>query len=69
MRVIIYEHEKMKYAGSLLNQIEVSGTKNFRILAEIADILDSGKMGDYSKKEDGENGMEHETVQPDKLEE
>ncbi len=55
MKVLVYEYERMKRAGALLNSIAVSGTQNIRALAELADILDSGEVGetaDKSKKEE-----------------
>lgn len=64
MKVVIYEYELMKKAGKLLNELTVSGTGNFRILAELANILDSGKTGEYEeKKEDKENGVDCKEVQ------
>lgn len=69
MKIIIYEYEKMVKAGQLLNSLEVSGSSNFRALAELANILDSGKIGETFEKEAGENGnMERKTVQQDQLE-
>lgn len=66
MKVIIYEEEKMMRAGQLLNSLMVSGSSNFRALAELADILDSGNPGEYEeKKEKEENGMEHKEIQSD----
>lgn len=61
MKIVIYSHEKMLRAGNLLNALHVSGCDNFRILAELSDILDSGEIKDRhdpkkSCKEDG-----HET--------
>ena len=50
MKVLVYEYERMKRAGALLNSISVSGTKNIRALAELADILDSGEVGDVTDK-------------------
>lgn len=46
MKIIIYNHEKMLQAGNLLNMLHVSGCDNFRILAELSDILDSGEIKD-----------------------
>lgn len=56
MKTLTYEYEKMVRAGQLLNSLVVSGSSNFRILAELADILDSGKPGEIFEKEDKENG-------------
>lgn len=70
MKVIIYEYKKMLRAGKLLDSLKVSGSSNFRVLAELADILDSGKSGEYEEKKDGiRDGMEREKIQQDKLEE
>ena len=59
----------MTRVGQLLNSLVVSGTNNFRALAEIANILDSGIPGEIIEKEaDKDAGnMDSETVQPDKL--
>lgn len=66
MKVIIYKEEKMMRAGQLLNSLIVSGSSNFRALAELADILDSGNPGEYEeKKEKEENGMEYKEIQSD----
>lgn len=51
MKTITYEYKSMKRAGQLLNSLVVSGSSNFRALAEIADILDSGKPGETFEKE------------------
>lgn len=56
MKIIIYEYEKMVRAGRLLNSLEVSGSSNFRALAELANILDSGKIGETFEKEDDQHG-------------
>lgn len=55
MKTITYEYEKMVKAGQLLNSLVVSGSSNFRALAEIANILDSGKPGEIMEKETDEN--------------
>lgn len=55
MNVLIYEREKMIRAGELLNSLKVSGSSNFRALAELADILDSGKPGELNEKEEKKN--------------
>ena len=46
---IIYDYEKMKRAGALLNGIKISGVENIRILSEIADILDSGELSEETE--------------------
>lgn len=43
-KTLEYDYELMKRAGALLNEITVKGVENIRILAEIANILDSGKF-------------------------
>lgn len=55
MKTITYEYEKMVKAGQLLNSLVVSGSSNFRALAEIANILDSGRPGEIMEKETDEN--------------
>ncbi len=69
MKIITYEYEKMKRAGQLLNSLVVSGSSNFRALAELADILDSGTLGETYEREVKENGgdMGKQTIQPNKL--
>lgn len=65
MKIIIFDHDKMVRAGQLINDITVTGTSNFRALAELADILDSGQPGDYkenSSKEDDKHAVEHKEV-------
>lgn len=71
MKAIVYSYEKMARAGELINLLKISGISNIRIIAELADILDSGKIGDYEEenqgsnlKESGENdAVEHKEVQ------
>lgn len=55
MKVILYEREKMLRAGNLINSISVSGSSNFRALAELSDILDSGIPAEYEDKKEGED--------------
>ena len=43
----------MLRAGRLLNSITVSGIQDIRALAELADILDSGKVGEEPDEEKG----------------
>lgn len=54
MKTLTYEYEKMLRAGQLLNTLVVSGSSNFRTLAQIADILDSGVLGEMD--EDAKDG-------------
>ena len=51
MKTITYKYESMVRAGQLLNSLVVSGSSNFRALAEIANILDSGTLGETFEKE------------------
>lgn len=63
MKVIVYEREKMMKAGKLINSLNVSGSSNFRALAELSDILDSGLPGEYEDKKEGDdNGMERKEI-------
>lgn len=69
MKTLIYKYENMLRAGQLLNSLTISGTSNFRALAELANILDSGEPGEIFEKEGEENGsnMGKQTVQQNKL--
>ena len=70
MKTITYEYKKMIRDGKLLNSLVVSGSDNFRALAELANILDSGTPGETFEKEDDHHGnMGQQKVQPDQLEE
>lgn len=63
MKTLTYEREKMMRAGQLLNSLYVSGSANFRLLAELADILDSGVPGeimDSIKKSDSEKSIKED---------
>lgn len=65
-KVIIYDENKMHRAAFLLSQISATGIDNFRMLAELGDIIDSGQRGEYSKwKEKSKNGMESKKICPD----
>lgn len=69
MKTLTYEYEKMIRAGQLLNGLVVTGTTNFRILAELSDILDSGKMGKVFEKEESKDGdMGQQEICENKLE-
>lgn len=63
MKTVTYKYEDMIRAGKLLNRINICGVEQARILAEIGNVLDSGKIGEISKKEDQENGMEKQKIQ------
>ena len=81
MKTLTYEYEKMTRAGQLLNSLVVSGSNNFRALAEIANILDSGTPGETFEKEVGKDdsvnsegskasnieNMAEQKIQPNKL--
>lgn len=67
MKTITYEYEKMLIVGRLLNSITVSGTSNIRALAQLADIIDSGTIGETFEKEDAKNAVHPKTIQPNKL--
>ena len=69
MKTITYKYESMVRAGQLLNSLVVSGSSNFRALAEIANILDSGTLGETYEKEDKTDGgnMGQQNIQSEKL--
>ena len=50
-KVLIYDEEKMRRAGQLLNMIKISGVDNIRALSEISYILDSGETAELEEKE------------------
>lgn len=69
MKILTYEYEKMLWAGQLLNSLVVSGSNNFRALAELANILDSGTPGETFEKGEENNGdMGQQKVHKNKLE-
>ena len=81
MKTLTYEYDKMVRAGQLLNSLVVSGSNNFRALAELANILDSGTPGETFEKEVGKDdsvnsegskasnikNMDEQKIQPNKL--
>ena len=81
MKTLTYEYDKMVRAGQLLNSLVVSGSNNFRALAELANILDSGTPGETFEKEVGKDdsvnsegskasnieNMAQQKIQPNKL--
>ena len=69
MKTITYKYVSMDRAGQLLNSLVVSDSSNFRALAEIANILDSGTLGETFEKEDKTDGgnMGQQKIQSDKL--
>ena len=59
MKVLTYEYEKMVRAGQILNDLHIFGVNQARLLAELGNILDSGKPGEITEKKEGEkNGVE-----------
>lgn len=67
MKTITYEYDKMLIVGRLLNSITVSGTSNIRALAQLADIIDSGTIGETFEKEGTQNAVHPKTIQQNKL--
>lgn len=67
MKTLTYNYDSMIRAGQLLNSLVVSGSSNFRALAEIANILDSGTPGETFEKEEKNDGgnMGKQKVQSD----
>ena len=63
-KVMIYEEDRIFNAVKLLNCINVTGIENFRALAEIANIINSGTCGNYDETEEErqKNDMESKTV-------
>lgn len=53
--VLIFDYEKMLRAGEILKHITITGISNIRMLAELADILDSGQVGKYEKNKEERN--------------
>lgn len=69
MKTVTYNYEKIVRACQLINKLEICGIDQARFIAEIGDILDNGKIGEIIVKENKADGLERETLQPDKLEE
>lgn len=77
MKLMVYKYDNIKRAGELINFLTVSGARNFRLLAEMADILDTGELceeiekvgvkGKYEKSEwrKGNDGKVSKTLQKD----
>lgn len=53
-KVIIYDEDKMRRAGQMLNIIKVSGVDSVRALAELSYILDSGEPTEMEEKKENE---------------
>lgn len=69
-RTLTYDYDMIVKACQLLNSITVTGTQQARFVAKLADILDSGQLGEVFEKGDGDNDVLHgKEVQSDKLEE
>lgn len=51
MKMVAYEYEQMLDAGKLLNKLNISGIDNFRMISEIANVLDSGIIFEEPEKE------------------
>lgn len=49
-KVLIYDQDKMKRAGQLLNMLTISGVDNIRIASELSYILDSGEPAEMDEK-------------------
>lgn len=65
MKVLTYEYDKMIRVGKILNELEVHGVNQARILAELGNILDSGTPGEIAEKKEeaSEDGIRSEKVQ------
>lgn len=56
MKVLVYEYDKMLRAGKLLNSLpflvanQTDGVTLCRTIAEIGDILDSGKLSENAEE-------------------
>jgi len=50
-KTLTYNYDTMVEAGRLLATVTVTGTANFRALARLADILDSGTVGEVYDKD------------------
>lgn len=48
-KTLTYDYDMMKRAASLMEGLSVTGINNFRILAEIANILDSGELSEENE--------------------
>lgn len=80
---LTYDYDLMKQAAGLLDKLSVTGIQNFRILADVANILDSGELSEENeemtikhkkgtpskmRKAGEKDGVESEEVCQDKLE-
>ncbi|WP_147354500.1 hypothetical protein [Clostridium sp. AF24-2LB] len=63
MKTLTYDYKKMQRAVQLLNTISICGIAQARIIAEIADILDSGTLGEVLEKEENQNAVHDKKVQ------
>lgn len=63
-KTLTYDYDLMVKAGKLLNGLTFTGIQQARIVAELANILDSGKPGEIFERKDGnEDGIQHEEIQ------
>ena len=65
MEVVTYTREQMEWVGKLLNDINIVGVNQARILTEIGNIIDSGKIGEIIDGGGGKDGMERKEIQQD----
>lgn len=66
MKVLTYEYDRMLRAGQILNNLQILGVNQARLLAELGDILDSGTPGEIMEKKEGEkDGVGCEEVRKD----
>lgn len=62
MKTLTYGYDRMLRAGQILNALEVHGVNQARLLAELGNILDSGKTGEIYGKEGDDNGVQPKEV-------
>lgn len=58
-KVLIYDQDKMKRAGQLLNMLTISGVNNIRIASELSYILDSGEPAEMEDKKEEKKDVVH----------
>lgn len=63
METVTYDYKKMKRAVQLLDTIPVCGISQARAIAEIADILDSGTLGEIVEKGEKKDAVHDKKVQ------
>lgn len=63
-KTLTYEYDMMVRAGQLLNALTFTGVQQARVIAELANILDSGKPGEiFERKDDEKNGVHGKEIQ------